>query len=136
MYGKNLVYCSTHDKKSKKKLYSWGIVLVTIPFFSELLTVQWHFSKSSSFQMKTHVGSCLCKWDLINSPRRVYSHEVRQWFLTQTQGADKLKTGRQQGKNLILAACLIKEKHWRKVLFLLFKVPLLKHAHSSCIKPP
>ena len=55
------------------------------------------------------------KSDLINGLTHVYLHEIRQfnYFKHKTQGTDKLKTGRQQVKNLNLAAYL-KRKNIQK----------------------
>ena len=76
------------------------------------------------------------KSGLINVSIRVYSHKIRQLFLTQNKrretASEKLKFG-----------CIFdKGKTFTNVksLFLPLKAPLSKHAqkdaHCNCIKPP
>ena len=82
------------------------------------------------------------KSGLINVSRRVYSHEIRQLFLTQNRGSRQTKNRETASEKRKFGCIFGKGKTFTNVksLFLPLKAPLIKHAqkdaHCNCIKPP
>ena len=66
------------------------------------------------------------KSDLANASRHVYSHEIRQLFLTQNQGSSAIKNRETPSKKLTFGCKFDKGKNIHN-LFLPLKEPLLKY---------